>query len=277
MSNLVKIADDLYLSFLSLPFRQWSLIHRLTSREITSRFKGTLFGSIWLLLTPIIMLAIYTFVFTYVFQARWNVTGTGADTNFVLILFIGLILHSFLTDCLNAAPSMILQNTSYVKKVVFPLEILPLVKLFSNLIILAISFIVWMALFVYLDLSFSWNMLLFPIIVLPLGFVALSFMWLFSSLGVYLRDLTQITGLISTILLFLSPIFFPLERLPESIRPLIYLNPLTLIVEESRKVLLFGSEPSWIFLGVYTMISFTFAWLSFIWFQKTKRGFADVL
>lgn len=258
-------------------WRYRALITRMIKRDVIGRYKGSLLGLAWSFVTPIIMLAIYTFVFTVVFNARWGVGGEESKSVFALQLFAGLIVHGILAEVLTRSPSLILANTNYVKKVVFPLDILPLVPLGAALFHATVSALVLIVAQLVVRGMLPWTFWLLPLVLLPLIILAMGLSWLLASLGVFLRDIGQTMGLISTMLLFLSPIFYPLSALPESFHVFILANPLTFIIEQARMVLLEGQLPSFIGLTKYLLVSLGVAWLGFAWFQKTRKGFADVL
>jgi len=223
------------------------------------------------------MLVIYTFVFSVVFKARW---GTGADenkTDFAIILFVGLLIHGFFAECINRSPTLITSNVSYVKKVVFPLEILPWVAFCSALFHAAISLLVLLVAQLIFKHSIPVTALLLPIVVLPLLLGIMGLSWLFASLGVYLRDISQITAMFSTVLLFMSAVFFPITALPEKYQFWIRINPLASLIEQSRNVLVFGQLPDLTAWAIMFTVGALIAWCGFAWFQKTRKGFADVL
>jgi len=253
-----------------------SLIYQMTKREVIGRYRGSVLGLAWSFFNPLVMLAVYTLVFSTVFKARWNV-GSDSKTDFALALFIGMILHGVLSEVLLRSPGLMLGNVSYVKKIVFPLEILAWVTTGSALFHALISLLVWAIFTLVIKHSVPWSAIFIPLIVLPLILFSLGVCWLMASLGVFIRDIGQITGVISTILLFLSPIFYPASRLPEPYQTLIYLNPLTFVIEQARGVLMWGQMPDWPGMGISYLVSILVAWMGFIWFQKTRKGFADVL
>ena len=222
------------------------------------------------------MLAVYTFVFSVVFRAKWG-GGNGSRTEFALILFVGMIVFNLFAECFTRAPGLILSNVNYVKKVVFPLEILPWVALGSAMFHTLVSIAVWFAAYL---ISFGLphpTVLFLPLIFIPLCMFVLGLSWGLSSLGVFLRDVSQLVGILVTVLMFLSPIFYPVTALPEAYRPLLYLNPLLPAIEQARAVLYFGQAPNWLMLGVYYLATASLCWVGFAWFQKTRKGFADVL
>lgn len=254
---------------------QHGLIRQMITREIATRYQGTFLGLAWALITPLLLLGIYTFVFSGVFKARW--LGGTNHLDFALALFVGIILHAFFAECLNRAPSLILNNTNYVKKVVFPLDALPWISLGSALAQLFISYLVLLAAVLITQGQLPLTCLFFPLIVLPLALVALGVSWLLAATSVFLRDLGQITGFLSTALLFLSPIFYPLSALPENLQPLVLANPLTFIIEQSRAVILHGQMPDFQGWAIYLALSLLVAWLGYAWFQRLRNGFADVI
>lgn len=252
------------------------LIWAMTKREVIGRYRGSVMGILWSFLNPVLMLAVYTFVFSVVFKARWG-GGGESRTEFAVVLFAGMIVYSLFSECVNRAPALILANVSYVKKVVFPLEILPWISLGSALFHALISLGVWLVFYAMVNLSLNWTALLLPLVLFPLVMFTMGISWFLAALGVYLRDVGQTVGIVTTILMFLSPVFFPVASLPEEYRPLIYANPLTFIIEQARDVLVWGKLPDWPMLGLYALVGMIVGWLGFAWFQKTRRGFADVL
>ncbi|MGZ8218076.1 ABC transporter permease [Methylomagnum sp.] len=257
-------------------WRHRQLIWQMTRRDVLGRYRGSMMGILWSFLHPLVMLAVYTFVFSVVFKARWG-GGSDSKTEFAILVFAGMIVHGLFAECVNRAPVTILQNVNYVKKVVFPLEILPWVNMGSALFHTAVSVTVLTAFYGLTHLSLNWTAILFPILIMPLALVIMGISWFLTSLGVYLRDLGQIIGMVTTIMMFLSPIFFPASALPEDYRVLLYLNPLAFMIEESRNILILGILPDWQGLAIYYASGLVVAWLGFVWFQKTRRGFADVL
>lgn len=252
------------------------LIWQMTRREVQGRYRGSIMGLLWSFLNPLFMLAVYTFVFSVVFKARWN-GGNDSKTEFALVLFAGLLVFNLFADCITRAPGLIISNVNYVKKVVFPLEILPMVSLGSALFHGAISLLVWVAAYlVFFGVPHA-SVMFLPLILLPLLLLIMGISWFLASLGVYLRDMSQITSIAITVLMFLSPIFFPASALPPKYQTLLYLNPLTIIIEQTRDILYWGKAPDFSALGIYLMASLAVAAAGFAWFQRTRKGFADVI
>lgn len=253
---------------------------QMIKREVIGRYRGSFLGLLWTFVNPILMLAIYTFVFGVVFKIRLDPQNTDIYDDkfaFALLLFTGLILFNLFSECLSRSPGLILANVNYVKKVIFPLEILPLVSLGSALFHAGISFLVLVTFMLVIDHPIHWTLICLPIIVLPLLLLIMGLSWMLASIGVYVRDIGQFIGLILTMLLFLSPIFYPASALPESVRDYLFLNPLSFVIEQARAVTLYGQLPDWSGLVVYYMLASIVAWAGLMWFMKTRKGFADVL
>lgn len=257
-------------------WRHRGLIGSLTQREVLGRYRGSTMGLLWAFLNPLFMLAVYTFVFSVVFKARWSAGGE-SRTEFALVLFAGLLVFNLFSECVNRAPSLILGNVNFVKKVVFPLEILTWVTFLSALFHMVVSLAVWfLAYLVFVGLPHP-TALLLPVVLMPLALLTVGVTWAIASLGVYLRDVAQFIGLATTVLLFMSPIFYPVSAIGEPYRRLLMLNPLTPAIEMSRDVLYWGRLPDPLHFAIYLVASAVVAALGFAWFQKTRKGFADVL
>ncbi len=257
-------------------WRNRNLIWVLTKRDVVGRYRGSIMGLAWSFFNPVLMLVVYTFVFSVVFKARWNM-GSDSKAEFSLILFAGLIVFNFFSECMNRAPSLIMANGNYVKKVVFPLEILPWVALGAALFHAAISFLVWLCAYIICFGVPVVTVLLFPVVVVPLLLVVVGLSWILAALGVYLRDVSQIVGVFTGVLMFVSPVFYPVSSLPLQYQSWMLINPLTPIIEITRDVLFFGKMPDPLLIAVYIVGSFCLSWLGFALFQKVRRGFADVL
>jgi lipopolysaccharide transport system permease protein len=257
-------------------WRNRELTLALTQREILGRYRGSALGILWSFVHPLFMLAVYTFVFSVVFKARWG-SGSNSKAEFALVLFAGLIIFNLFAECITRSPSLILENANYVKRVVFPLEVLPWVTMGAALFHAMISLVVWLVFYVILFGVPKLTVLLVPVVILPTILLIMGLSWFFSALGVYLRDISQVTTILVTVTMFLSPIFYPISALPQHFRSLLLLNPLTLSLENFRGVLIGGQIPEVKFWIPYLAISALVAWLGFAWFQKVRRGFADVL
>lgn len=253
------------------------LISQLTKREVVGRYKGSVMGLLWSFLNPLFMLFVFTFVFSVVFKARWGIGAEETKTQFAVVLFAGLIVHGLFAEVLNRAPNLILSNVSYVKKVLFPLEILPGIAMGAALFHSFVSLVVLLVAFTLFNGYLQWTAVFMPLVLLPLVILTLGIAWLLASLGVFLRDVSQTIGIVTMVMLFLSPVFYPVTALPETFQPWMMANPLTFIIEQARGVLIWGQLPDWKGLGIYTVFAIGVAWAGYAWFQKTRKGFADVL
>jgi lipopolysaccharide transport system permease protein len=256
------------------------LILTMINREVVGRYRGSFMGLLWSLLTPLLMLGVYTFVFSVVLKARWTGGGAGSEESraqFAILLFTGLIVHGLFAEVVNRAPTLVLGNVNYVKRVVFPLEVLPVVSAGAALFHTCVSLVVLLGAVFVANGAVPWTAIFIPLLLAPLVVLTLGVAWVLASLGVFMRDVGQVVGLLTTVLLFLSPVFFPITAVPEFFRPWMELNPLTFVIEQSRAVLIYGELPAWNGLLAYTAGACLLAWIGYAWFQKTRKGFADVL
>ena len=262
------------------PFSPWlkhsTLIIELTKRDILGRYRGASFGLVWSLLSPFLMLAIYTLAFGYILKSRWPGTS-GGTSDFALLLFVGLIVHGFFAECMTRAPSVIVGNPNFVKKILFPLEVLPWTVVMSGLFHAIANALVFIGLNAALRGEIHPTVLLFPLVLLPLVVVTYGVVALLSSLSVFLRDIGQIVGVLATAMLFLSSAIVPVQTLPEKYQLIFNLNPLTFIINQAREVAFWGRLPNWSGLAVYMLCALAFAYMAHAFFQKTRPGFADVL
>ncbi|MEO6928093.1 MAG: ABC transporter permease [Casimicrobiaceae bacterium] len=248
----------------------------MIERDTHSRYRGSAGGILWSAINPLLMLAVYTYFFSEVFHARWgNTLQVKAD--FALILFVGLLLHGFLAESIIRAPQLIVGQANLVRKVVFPLELLPIVGIGSALFHFLVGMLIWLAFYVLTHGLPPVTAFLLPLIVIPLLIMLLGFCWLLSSLGVYLRDVSHVVPFIAVVLMFASPVFYPLDALKEPFLTLVQMSPLTLPIQEARHVLIDGLMPDWLMLARYCLVALLVAYAGFAWFQGTRRGFADVL
>ena len=254
----------------------WPLVYALTRRSVLTRYRGAFLGLFWSLATPLIRLAVYTFVFGTVIGVRWP-NQEGGTLDFAALLFAGLICHSFAAEIMTQSGTLLLTNRQYVKKVIFPLESLPWVVVLAAIFQLAMSTIVLIAYVLFLDRELSWTVVFLPLLFAALALMMLAAAWMISATAVFVRDITQVIELMTMVLLFLSPVFFPISALPDALQPFIYLNPITFIVEQVRVVLLLGEMPDFFGLGIYAMIAFFICWLSVSWFRHLRPGFSDVI
>lgn len=258
--------------------RHRELLRQLLVRDIAVRYRGSILGLVWSFVYPLMMLAVYTFVFGVVFKARWGIEAFADNKGaFPLIMFCGMAVFNVFSESVNNSTRVVVNNPGYVKKVVFPLELLPLCNVLTSLIFSTVWFgLLFLGAIVFLG-QLSWTMLLLPFILLPLLFIAAGVSCFVASLGVYLRDVPHLVGIVTQILFFMTPIFYPITLVPEKVRWVLLVNPLSTVVEQARQVFLYGQLPSvqayLLVLGV-SLVCFQ---LGLFWFTKTKKGFADVL
>jgi len=252
------------------------LLYQLVVRDVAQRYRGSMLGLLWSLFQPLLMLLIYTFVFSTVMKVRWT-AGSDSKTEFAFLLFAGLCMFGLFADIVNRAPRLVLEHASYVKRVVFPLEILVLMVAGSALFNFVVQVAALLAVQLLVDGRLPWTVVLLPLVVLPLLLFSIGVGWFLASISVYLRDVAPLVALVTTALMFLSPVFYSAESVPEPARHLLALNPLTVPIKQARDVLIWGHgvDAGPLLLGVAVLAAV--AWAGYWWFQRTRRGFADVL
>ena len=263
---------------MSLLGRIWArrdVFWELTKRDVAGRYSGSFLGLLWSFFNPLLMLAVYTLAFRVFLGMRWPNMESGAY--FSLMIFCGMIVHSLLAECITRAPGVIVSQSNLVKRVVFPLAILPCVMVASTLFNALLSLLVLLIFVVVSQHALHATVLYLPLLYAPYVLLLCGVSWLMASLGVFVRDVTQIAGVISSILMFLSPVFYPASNLHEPYRSWIAFNPLTLMIEQTRRLVLFGQSPDWHALGIYSVVAVAVLLSGYAWFQRTRDGFADVL
>lgn len=263
---------------LSLFGRLWlrrDVFVELTRRDIESRYSGSFLGLFWSFFNPLLMLAVYTLAFRVFLGMRWP--GMASGSAFSLMIFCGMVVHSALSECITRAPGVIVSQTNLVKRVVFPLAVLPCVMVASTLFNMLLSLLVLLLFVLLTGHALHLVLLCLPLVYAPFVLLLCGVSWFMASLGVFVRDVTQIAGVLSSILMFLSPVFYPASSLHEPFRSWILFNPLTLMIEQTRKLVLFGQAPDWHALGIYTLAAVVVFLFGYAWFQRTRDGFADVL
>lgn len=262
---------------------RWSLVKRLTIREIGAKYKGSVLGLLWSLVTPLLLLAVYAFVFGQVFGARWAPAGTAGAAGgtplgqYAIVLFVGLTTFQLFSEAVTRAPTVIAGHKNFVKKVVFPLEVLPVVLVGTALFQYAVSLAVILVAVIVAGGGFHPEVMWLPVILAPFLVLLTGLCWVLAALGPYLRDIAQVVGTAVSALLFLSPVFYPRETLPEPGRSLFLLNPLTVPVEQSRKALLWGQAPDLAALCAYGLVALLIAAGGYLLFRTVRPGFADVV
>ena len=253
------------------------LFLQMLKRDVQQRYRGSQLGFLWAFFYPILMLLVYTFVFGMVMKVKWGVAGQD-NIDFGLILFAGLLLHGLLAEVMIGSVRLIAGNRQYVKKVVFPLEILSLVTIANAFFHMLLGLLILLVIYVVTGNPLHWTLLLAPIVLFPFMVFLIGASWFVSVLGVYLQDLGQVIGVLMTVLMFLCSIVFPFDDLPVEIQPyVLWLNPLTIIVEQFRAVVLFGQLPDWGLLGAYSIFAFAMFFVGVWLFKRTRDGFADVI
>ncbi len=282
MGAAVRIRD--VLSPVAMVRNLWSrraLIGQFSRREVLARNRGSLLGFVWTLLHPLVMLGVYTFVFSVVWEAKWGAVtpgGTEGRGLFATSVFCGLVMWEIFIAGLGNAPAMIVSHGNFVKKVIFPLEVLPLASIGAGLTFGAMSFVILIVGHWVLNGTVSTTLWLFPLVLVPLVTLTAGLSWFVASLGVFLRDLRQlIAGLILPVLFFTTPIFYPLERVPQAFRWAVSVSPLAQAVSDARRTALYSQWPDWKGLGIATVIGLVVMQLGYAFFMKSKRSFADVL
>lgn len=266
---------------LAMPARLWrhrDLIRQFTTREVLGRYRGSYLGLLWSVITPLVMLAVYTFVFAVVFAARWSAPGASAGTgDYALTIFCGLLVFGLFAECVTRAPELVRNHPNYVKKVVFPLEVLPVAVLGSACVHAAIGLVILLAAELVTGRGIAPAVLWFPLVALPLACLALGLSWFLASLGVFVRDVGYAVAIATQVLFFLTPIFYPASAVPGRFRIVIALNPLAAIVESSRRVLLWGQPPLWSSLAAALGAGFLVLAGGYLFFMRSRRAFADVI
>lgn len=252
------------------------LLKQLVKKDIKQRYQGSVLGILWSFIVPILMLIIYTFIFSEVFQAKWDI-DTSDKYQFALVLFCGLCVFNLVGEVMNRSTVLIASNTNYVKKVIFPLEIFPVVITLSSLFTCLISFVILIVakLILYHNVS-STLYLIIPMFV-PLIILAVGLGLFISAVSVYLKDVGNAISVIVTVLMYLSPVFFPLSAVPESFRGVCEVNPMTYIIENFRNVVLYGEMINWKYYGISCLVALAFYFIGKVVFMRAKEGFADVL
>ena len=253
-----------------------NIIAQMAKRDMIERYRGSMLGFLWSLFNPLVMLAIYTFVFSVVFKSRWP-GSSGSSAEYAVNAFAGMIVFTIFSESVSRAPTLVLGNANLVKKVVFPLEVLPWVTLASSLFHALVSYFVLLAFVVVIQQTVHPTVLLFPLVILPVVLLALGISWFLASIGVFFRDTSHTVALLVAVTMFLSPIFYPLSAVPPHLLWLFKLNPLAQSINDGRAVAILGVMPDIGHYAVMLVVSAVVAWVGLWWFVRTKHAFADVL
>lgn len=252
------------------------MVWELSKREVLARYRGSMLGLCWSFSQPLLLLAIYSVVFGIIFDAKWSAAESG-DAPFALILFAGLVVYSLFAECVARAPMLVLAQPTYVKKVVFPLEILPWVAMASAMFHAVISLTALVLIQALVGSLAGPAILAIPFVLIPAILFTLGLTWFLAALGVFFRDAVHTVSLFTTVVLFMSPVFYPMSALPEPLRSIAWLNPLALVIEDLRAILFVGTQPHWLALTGSAVLGLMMAAAGFLWFEKTRPGFADVV
>jgi len=266
-------------AFLTLlaPFRFHSLIAQFVRRDVLGRYRGSLLGLGWSFLTPLLMLGVYSFVFVGVFKARWPGIEQGDGVFFAIRVFCGLVVFNFVAEILSRSPTVITEQPNLVKKVVFPLDALPVVTVGSALFHFLLSMLVLLVGVVAVQGFVPLTALALPLVFLPLLVQMLGLGWFLAGLGVYVRDIGPVMGMVSSLLMFLSPVFYALTAVAEPMRGVMLWLPTTPVIENFRRLLFDGLWPDWQALALHALIALLTVILGALFFGASRRGFADVL
>lgn len=265
------------ISFVKDFLRNRELWWLMTQREVLGRYRGSALGIAWSFLTPLMMLGVYTFVFSQVFKARWGNIGDSSPQVFAVNLFAGLIVFNLFSESASKAPGLITANPNYVKKVIFPIEVLCWVTVGSALFHAVISLGILATFKVATGQGLSAEMLWLPIVWLPFLAGSLGCTFMLAAAGVFLRDIAQAIGVVLNMIMFLSPIFFPITALPPKWQPLLGINPIAITIEETRKVVVESVSPSIAYVTIGTFLGIAFCEMAYRAFRKSKKAFSDVL
>lgn len=258
-------------------WRQRKLIYHMTRRDVSQRYKSTILGLMWPIVLPLVMLAVYTFIFGIVFKARWGMTPSENHFQFAVTLFCGLVMYNVFSETLGSATNIIVSNPNYVRKVVFPLEILPVVSMAAAMFHAFLGFCIMLVGAVFSVGMPSWTILYFPLVLVTLCSLTLALAWFLAALGVFIRDISQWVTLLVQIMIYATPVFYPLDIVPEKYKWILLLNPLTQIVIDARRTILWHMPPDWGPWAVTTAVTLILMQLGYMVFMRSKGAFGDVV
>ena len=267
----------LKLRFASALLEHRELLWRLTERAVASRYKGSALGVGWSLLQPLVMLGVYTFVFSTIFKSRWIGLEETGTLGYAVNLFAGLIVFNLFADCIGGSAGLVVSNKNYVTKVIFPLELLGATTLGSATFQAVTSALILVGFEIVAFQRIPITILFLPLVWLPLLLGCLALSWVVSALGVFLRDLEQLVPVLLSMTMFLSAVFYPISSLPSDVQPLMHLNPLAVVIEQTRRVAVAGMVPGLRYLLLGSVIGIIGCEVAYRGFQRARRGFADVL
>ena len=249
------------------------LIGQLVKRDVLLRYRGAFFGVVWIFLSPLLMLAIFAFVFGQIFQSRWSTQPESLP--YWVMLFTGLIMFNVFSETVAKAPTSVRGYPNYVKKIIFPVDILPIVPLGSATIHAAFNFIV---LIVALTLTSNLHagVSLLPVLIIPLFFLSMGFAWFLAAWGVFIKDMSQIVPIFIQMLFFLSPILYPVSAVPQALRPVYSYSPVSIVIEAGRQAIS-GGNIDWAMWFMALVIGIVASLLGYAFFQHNRDEFSDAL
>jgi lipopolysaccharide transport system permease protein len=253
------------------------LISRYLNRQVARRYRGSILGVCWSLVSPLAMLSVYMLVFGFIFKSRFNISRNETAADFGLALFCGLNLYNLCSEVITRSPTLILGHPNLVKKIVFPLETLPVVQTLDSLLHCVIAFVPLFVAFVVCRGTIPWSFIFLPLYLAPLALFSVGCCLTLSALGVFIRDIEALMQPLLTILMFGSAVFYPIGRIPPPFRQFIQLNPLALVIENARRSIIWGAPPKLGLLLALTLVAFLFVTVASIFFEKAKPAFADVV
>jgi lipopolysaccharide transport system permease protein len=259
--------------------RMWQhrhLLSLLIARNVEASFRGSALGKLWTALVPLLRLAVYTFVLGFILKVKWP-GGHVGPLETALLYFVGLTFYDFFMESISAAPGLLHDNVNFVKKVVFPLEVLPCATVGAALVRLGVTSSIVLIFYLAIVGIPPLAAVVIPLLVVPLALAVLGCVWFISAIGAFVRDLRQLVSVTALIMMYLSPIFFPLSAVPVPARTIIYANPLAFVIESARAALFNGLWPDWTAFAAYAAVAWIFATAGYTWFVRVKPAFADVV
>lgn len=258
------------------PLARYSyLVRQLVWRDLSAKFRRSSLGMLWIVLSPLMLLAGYTLVFGVLLQARWG--GAGSSLEFALVLYSGLIFYTFFSEVIGRSPGLIHANQPYVKKMVFPLEVLNWSALLSASVNFLVGLLSWMVFCLFVKKGLPVSILWLPLVFVPFALFTLGCSWLLSGYAVFHPDAEHVVPIVLLLLMFLSPLFFPVEALPEQFRAVLQFNPLSYVLEEGRAVLIGGRAPDMTVVAIGWVVGLLVAWLGYASFMGNREGFSDAI
>lgn len=245
-------------------------------RDLQSRYKNSWGGLLWLVIQPVILLSIYTVVFQQILGVKWGAQNS-SSIDFALNLYLGIAVFNIFSESIQAAPAVLRNHSNLIKKVRFPIRILPAIPVGTALCDAALGLVVWQVIYIIVLGTPPISVLYLPLVLLPLILFVMGLCWIVASLSAYMRDFTQIVRFVVTALLFLSPIFFPLQSMPQDWQWILAFNPLAIEIEMLRGIMIGGIAPLWDSYIGFLILSLLVYGAGFYWFELTSDGFVDVL